>query len=112
MLQNLINYTSIADRMIIDTFLEAGKPMPDAEYLFSHILNAQHIWMKRVLYEETEYDRLQVHPVGEFEKIHLTNIESILQVFHTRDPDEQIIYENSAGDKFDNKISDILFSCS
>jgi uncharacterized damage-inducible protein DinB len=109
MLQNLINYNSLADRMIINTFLEANKAMPDAEYLFSHILNAQHIWMKRILHEDIEYDRFQIHSVGTFESIHLRNIEYLLQVLHTKDPEEQIIYENSVGDKFDNKISDILF---
>lgn len=109
MLQNLINYTSFADRIIIDTFLEADKPMPVAEHLFSHILNAQHIWMKRILREQPEYDRFQVHSIGDFENIHLRNLEAMLQVLHTRDLDELIVYSIPGGGDFVNSISDILF---
>ena len=109
MLQNLINYTSLADKIIIDTFLEANKAMPVAEKLFSHVLNAQHIWTKRVFKEEIEYDRFQMHSVGDFENIHLRNLEAMLQVFHTRDMEEPIIYTTSAAGSFTSSVSDILF---
>lgn len=109
MLQNLINYTSLADRIIIDTFLEANKPMPVAEHLFSHILNAQHIWMKRIFREQPEYDRFQVHSVGDFENIHLRNIEAMLQVLHTKDLEELIVYKTSTGEDYVNSVADILF---
>ncbi len=109
MFQNLINYTSAADRIVIDTFLEANKSMPVAENLFSHVLNAQHIWTKRVFKEEIEYDRFQIHSVGDFEKIHLRNLEAMLQVLHTRDLDELIVYTTSAAGSFTSSISDILF---
>jgi uncharacterized damage-inducible protein DinB len=109
MLQSLINYTSYADRIIIDTFLEANMPMPVAEKLFSHVLNAQHIWTKRVFKEEIEYDRFQIHSIGDFENIHLRNLEAMLQVLHTKDLDELIVYTTSAAGSFVTSVSDILF---
>ena len=109
MLQNLINYTSLADRKIIDVFLQVSKPMPEAEKLFSHVLNAQHIWAKRIFREEPEYDTFQIHSIGEYENIHLRNSEFLLQILHTKDPEELVIYTNSKGDNFVNAISDILF---
>lgn len=109
MLQNLINYTSLADKIIIDTFLEANKPMPAAEKLFSHILNAQNIWMKRIDHEEPDYDRFQIHSIAEFENIHLRNMDAMLRVLHTKDLEELIIYTISTGESFVNSVSDILF---
>ena len=100
MLQTLINYTALADKKIIDVFLSAGKSIPEAEHLFSHILNAQHIWVKRVFKEEEEYDRFQIHSVAAFEDIHLKNIEYLFRTIATKDLDEQIIYKDSRGNEY------------
>jgi uncharacterized damage-inducible protein DinB len=109
MLQNLINYTFLADKKIMDVFLQLNTSIPEAEKLFSHVLNAQHIWAKRIFHEEPEYDIFEIHPVVEYENIHLRNTEFLLQIFRSRDPEELVIYRNSQGAEFVNKISDILF---
>jgi uncharacterized damage-inducible protein DinB len=109
MLQNLINYTFLADRKIIDAFMEAGKSIPEAEKLFSHVLNAQHIWAKRIIREKAEYDIFQIHSIGVFENIHLRNSEYLLQILRIQDPEELIIYTNSKGESFVNTVYDILF---
>jgi uncharacterized damage-inducible protein DinB len=109
MLQDLINYTFLADRKFIDAFLDAARSMPEAEKLFSHILNAQHIWAKRILGEKHEYDVFQLHSVGVFETIHLRNSEYLLRILRTQNLEELIIYQNSKGESFVNAASDILF---
>jgi len=109
MLQNLINYTSLADRKIIDVFFQANKPMPEAEKLFSHVLNAQHIWAKRIFREEPEYDIFQIHSMGDYENIHLRNSEFLLQIIRTKNLEELVIYTNSKGENYVNAVSDILF---
>jgi uncharacterized damage-inducible protein DinB len=98
MLQNLINYTLLADKRMIDAFGQTSKSMPDAEKLFSHILNSQHIWVKRIFRETPEY-----------ENIHLKNSEYLLRSLHTLNLEEPLIYTNSQGAQFVNTISDILF---
>jgi uncharacterized damage-inducible protein DinB len=108
MLLNLINYTALADRKIIDVFQTANTSMPEAEHLFSHVLNAQHIWVKRVIGETPVFDVHQIHYVADFENIHLKNIEHLLNIVHHRDLQEQIIYKNSQGTEFMNVLSDIL----
>ena len=109
MLQQLVNYTLLADKMIVDAFLDAARPMPEAEHLFSHVLNAQDIWANRILRKSEQYDRFQIHPVGDFERIQLNNSDLLLQILQTVDLDEQIIYSPAAGGEYVNKVSDILF---
>src|SRR5882762_9108117 len=102
MLLDEINYTSLADRKMIETFLTANKSLPDAEKLFCHILNAQHIWIKRILSEEPEYERFDIHPMESYKKIHLLNIEQLLNILHTRNLEELIVYKDSKGNEFVN----------
>jgi uncharacterized damage-inducible protein DinB len=108
MLLDLLNYTSIADRIIINTFLKAAKPMPQAEHLFSHLLNTQHIWATRILGEPTSRDRFDVHPVTEFEAMQFENMKVLLDIYHTRDLSSTVIYSNSSGENFVNVLHDIL----
>lgn len=109
MLLELINFTATADKIFIDAFLNSGKPLRDAEALFSHILNAQDIWVKRINQIEVSRDRFYVHPVSDFEAMHFENISSLLNIYHTKDLSAQVIYKNSAGESFVNVAQDIIF---
>jgi len=108
MLKELIRYTELADLRIIQTFLNAGTNLPEAEALFSHVLNAQHIWIKRIKKEEQVYDRFQVHPIEKFSSLHQENIIQ-LEELASSNLDFMVHYTNSQGDVFENNASDILF---
>jgi uncharacterized damage-inducible protein DinB len=109
MLLDLINYTAVADKIIIDELLRAEKPLPDAEALFSHVLNAQFIWIRRIKKELTGRDRFDLHPLKDFDGIHVQNIKELLEIYHTHDLATQVIYQNSGGENFVNVAQDILF---
>jgi uncharacterized damage-inducible protein DinB len=109
MLLDLINYTQLADRRIIDVFLQSENALPEAQNTFSHILNAQHIWLKRIQKQEPQFDRFQLQPVDVFEEMHNQNCREMLEVLHNHDMKEMIIYKNASGEPFTNAIHDILF---
>lgn len=108
MILDLLNYTKLADKRIIDVLIKAEKPLPEANILISHILNSQHIWFKRISKEDILFDRFQIHPLTDLEEIHLSVMREILNLYHTRDLKEQIIYSNQSGEEFVNSIEDIL----
>ena len=107
MLSKFIRYTQVADSLVIDTFLNSDKNIPQAEALFSHILNAQHIWISRIHEVPPEYERFDIHPLSEFRKMHDLNITQLKQIFETEDLDKIVRYSNSLG-TFEDYLSHIL----
>lgn len=110
MLAELIKYTELADQKFVDAFINADKSLPEAEKLFSHILNAQHIWISRLRKEEPLYERFQLHAVQRFKELHLANI-AALHALAATDLSYTVQYRNSQGGYFENSASDILFHC-
>jgi uncharacterized damage-inducible protein DinB len=108
MLRKLISYTEAADAAVIQTFLSANQSMPQAEALFSHILNAQHIWISRVTQLEAKFNRFDIHPVSMFKDLHEENSSRLNEILNTSELDKVISYATFSGDKFDNTVEDIL----
>ncbi|WP_051189355.1 DinB family protein [Daejeonella oryzae] len=109
MLADIIRYTQLADYKVIEVFNQSARSMPQAEKLFSHVLNAQHIWMKRIIAQPEEYGTWQIHERRLFEKIHLKNFILICAVFKEADQQLNIHYTNSKGERFSNRVADIFF---
>lgn len=107
MLKDLIRYTEVADSIFISKFSGTERSLPEAEALFSHILNAQHIWIGRINQIECIYDRFEIHPKESFDNIHKENI-SHLYALEKLDLNYTVAYSNSAGEIFENKALDIL----
>jgi uncharacterized damage-inducible protein DinB len=108
MLRELINYTRVADKKAIATFLSADKAMPQAEALFSHILNAQDIWISRVKGIKPRFERFDVHAVNEFSKIHEANMVEIEEILATVNLETIISYSTFSGESFKDPLKDIL----
>ena len=109
MTAEIIRYSQFADQLIIEVFNQYQQQMPEAEKLFSHVLNAQHIWMKRIINAPQEYSAWQIHDRSLYEKIHLENFLQICKVFKEADHEEIISYKNSKGEDFSSKVSDLFF---
>ena len=108
MLEKFIRYTKVADRLFIDTFLMANKPIPQAEALFSHILNAQHIWICRINKVTPSRERFDILPVSAFMEIHNTNISDLETILATQNLNNVLNYTVSTGAKFESSVQDIL----
>lgn len=89
----------------------AVKKMPEKSLgLFSHILNAHHIWNARLQGKLPAYEVWHLQPVKDWSDIHYENQRNTFEIITNTDNFEQRIdYENSEGRVFSNTIKDILF---
>ena len=77
--------------------------------LFSHILNAQHIWTHRVMKKEIVHETWKAHAIEQMPEL-LKENEAYIQFVHSNFGNEQLIeYTNSSGTKFQSQIKDILY---
>ena len=100
----------IADQKILSCFKEYDVPLPQAELLFSHTLNAQHIWISRIKGIKSTYDRFHMHNVNEYEFLHRQNISSLKELLEHADLEQMIQYDNMDGETYTNKIGDIFLN--
>jgi uncharacterized damage-inducible protein DinB len=109
MLSELIQYNHIANLEVIYTFSTADKSVPEAERLFSHILNAQKIWISRINKSNIQIDTFQLQPVGKYTALQEQYSASLKTILDEADLSEEISYLTGKGDRFTNTVSDILF---
>lgn len=107
--EEIINYTEFADKRIIEIFELAKVELPDAERLFSHVLNAQHIWAYRISGNKPLYGVWDIHPKENFQAISTVNFRLIRSTLENSVSDKSVIYSNSQGIQFENRIDEILF---
>lgn len=108
MLQEMMNYTQVADARIIEIF-ECNATVPaKAISLFNHVLNAQHIWANRILGEASLYTVWQEHFPEAFLSVSTSNYERFKYILENIDLAKEITYLNSSGDRFTNTVKDIL----
>jgi uncharacterized damage-inducible protein DinB len=109
MLQQSLTYNRLADQKLIEIF-ETETTYGEKEVaLFSHILNAQHIWTHRILQQVPQFDRLQVHPAENFSGISDDNARALDYILNTMPLDQTIHYAIADGSKYMNTVEQILF---
>ncbi|WP_241244302.1 DinB family protein [Flagellimonas marinaquae] len=78
--------------------------------LFSHILNAHHIWNQRILGNTSDFGVWDLHKVEMWEDVHYDNQRSTFEIVSKTDAFEnRVEYTNSEGKVFTNEVKDILF---
>ena len=87
------------------------KSVPDEVIrLFSHILNAHHLWNARILNTKTDVQVWQLHETGLWEEKHYENQRTSFEIIRNADDFERRIdYQNSEGRLYSNSLQDILF---
>ncbi len=76
--------------------------------LLNHLINAQQIWNARIN-NESEFEVWQINDWNNISKINTDNYSKTLEIIHNKSPENSIEYNNSKGEKFINKIEDVLF---
>jgi uncharacterized damage-inducible protein DinB len=109
MLGDLIQYNHVANLKVIDVFTSCGKSIPEVERLFSHILNAQSIWIKRIRQESVQIDTFQIQPVENFAFLQNESTATLLSILEEDTLESVVDYTNSKGDSFSNTVNDILY---
>lgn len=106
----LFDYNFYCNKKLIE-LCSATEGIPEKSFeLFSHVLNAHHIWNSRILGEVSKLDIWQIHAIEDWEDIHYENQRSSFDITSNADDFEsRIEYENSERRLFTNTLQDILF---
>ena len=107
----LFDYNFYCNKKLIDQFnLPEIKQTEKNIMLFSHILNAHHIWNARILRIPEKISVFQIHQTSEFADLHYDNQRNSFEIVtNTGDFEKRIEYINSENRQFGNSIQDILF---
>lgn len=109
MLLEMINYTRVADERMRAIFEQHQVVPAKALTLFSHILNAQHIWANRILGNTPIYGVWEEHLLVSLRGIADDNMRLFTAILETVDLQKEIAYGNSSGRSYVNVVQDILF---
>ena len=109
MIRELVEYCKEADRRIIEVFIDAENRPPKALDLFSHVLNAQHIWASRMLNRKSKFSFFHVHLLNDFGDVHEQNLVLLREVVELISLDEKVNYIDSEGLHCTSAVRDILF---
>ena len=109
-LQQLFDYNFLCNKLLIEQ-CGAMAPIPgECQRLFSHILDAHHIWNQRILGEAPEYGLWEIHPHDVWGDIHYNNQRTTFEIMtNSHNFQERVEYTNSQGRPFTSDIGDILF---
>lgn len=106
----LFDYNFYCNKKLIEECNKIGNVPEKSVQLFSHLLNAHHIWNCRIIGKPSEYEVWQIHPVKDWEDIHYENQRSSFEITtNATDFDKRIDYENTEGRLYTNTLQDILF---
>ncbi|RAK64518.1 DinB family protein [Hymenobacter edaphi] len=96
----------------LDGIVATGAELPArALRLFSHLLNAQAIWLARLTGTQSPVKVWQEHDLAGLHKLHQRTSPSLHQYMQQADDAEMtrmISYANSQGNSYDSQVSDIL----
>lgn len=106
----LFDYNFFCNKKLIEE-CNALKKVPDKSLeLFSHILNAHHIWNARLQGKTPDFEVWQPQPLKDWGDLHYENQRNSFEIItNTDDFDKRIDYENTEGRLFTSTHKDILF---
>lgn len=108
--QEILEYSHYCNQRLAAAFSEQqGSASKKAIMLFSHLLNAHHIWNNRVVGTVSLYGVWDLQPVHKMKWMDDDNFRGTLFILENYSLDRTIYYQNSQGHGFNNKVRDILF---
>ena len=106
----LFDYNFYCNKKLIEACTALDEVPSKTKELFSHMLNAHHIWNSRITGKEPEYEVRQSHPIKDWADIHYENQRASFEIITNGDDfEKRIDYENSEGRLFTNTLQDLLF---
>ncbi|MCL6266843.1 DinB family protein [Flagellimonas myxillae] len=109
-LQQLFDYNFYSNKKLIEQCSSMGTVPEKSVKLFSHILNAHHIWNHRIVGKPSEFAVWELHKVADWGDLHYENQRTSFEIIrNTEDFNKRIDYENSQGRTYANDLKDILF---
>ncbi|MFC6996542.1 DinB family protein [Rufibacter roseus] len=111
-LKNLAEYNVWANGRILKSLDNINGELPEySQLMFSHLLNAQAIWIARITGTKSPVTVLQVHSLEELHKLHEQTSPKLVELYTQADEAElnrTIEYTNTQGKQYSTKVRDIL----
>ncbi len=107
-LLQLIEYNFWANDQVIGRLQEQDNLPAEIEKLFSHLLNAQKIWIGRVDKNIEKYDVWQNHSVADWEGINIELFHNTNLILKSHGPARRIRYQNSSEQWFEHSLAEII----
>ncbi|TXF74946.1 DinB family protein [Chryseobacterium sp.] len=107
--KEIFEYNLHANRQLIALMLQHWPDISErSQQLISHLLNAHQIWNGRILNAPT-FEVWQLNDQNILSDLNTQNYENTLKIIEEFPLEENVDYSNSKGEKFSNKIRDLLF---
>ncbi|QMU31067.1 DinB family protein [Adhaeribacter radiodurans] len=110
-LQKLAAYTSWANQRLLEILEKFGSQIPSTSlHLFSHLLNAEIIWLARIQHLESPVQVFDEHTLAECRRLQESTFERFIGLADSL-PEELetlITYKNTKGENFTTSLEDIL----
>jgi uncharacterized damage-inducible protein DinB len=108
--KELFTYTHHFNQKLAEVIAQREQEIPEkVVQLFSHILNAHHVWNNRILFAENPYGVWDLQAMQDLASIDEKNYRHSLLILEKIDLANEINYLNSKGLAFKNTVRDILF---
>jgi uncharacterized damage-inducible protein DinB len=108
----LFQYNDWANNLILDTLSKNEIKDPEVYKIFSHVINAQFIWMSRISGNKAIHKPVwSVHPLEDLKKFSKESTGLWLEYLSKLEDKElqrSISYSNSEGASFENTVGDML----
>lgn len=105
----LFEYTFHFNQEVIRKIIQNQHILPERAFqLINHTLNAHQVWNSRILHEKP-FGVWEVHPLEDLQEINESNYQKTKSILENIDFMQILMYKNSKGDLFENRIEDILF---
>lgn len=110
MLKQFCKYNNWANLLLFDALVANADSLPESCIsLFSHIINAQLIWLSRINGAKPSVNVWQLHDLETCNNLLQESIKALTEIDYTEKMDSPAIkYANSAGDHFETSLTDIL----
>ncbi|MBT32407.1 MAG: damage-inducible protein DinB [Thalassobius sp.] len=108
--KGLFTYSHYFNQKIAEVILANNAKMPTRSLeLFSHMVNAHHIWNCRIMDVTPQLKVWSMSPLEELMAIDNENYKVSLDILTETELNGSISYSNSKGKQFANSVQDILF---
>lgn len=109
-INDLLEYIQKSNNATIDLLVENKANLPQkAIEIYSHMINAHHVWNARILGKKPFFKVWQTHSVEVFSEMNEENYLISKKILDNNELDKIISYQNTKGESYQNTIKDIMF---
>lgn len=109
-LKDILLYNFSMNEELLNYFEENTEKISEkAHLLLTHLINAQHLWNRRIISEDLVYGIWETFPYETLRKINAENLENSNKILEENDLERVIFYKNIKGENYQRKLKDIIF---